>query len=229
MARLRLRMPSASMVVALTALVVALGGTSYAAFGPFKGDKIIKKHSLSGNKLKNKTLTGTQINLKKLGTVPNASAAGTATVATTAGNSNALGGLAPSAYAGSAQPAFIAATLNAGFANLGTISGDTYNTAGYMKDTLGFVHLHGAFTCPTGDVAAFTLPAGYRPVNETVLPMEIANHASSYAIVLATGVVSTDNTAGASASCAIDGDTFRADGNPSGSVSQKAAGPFAAH
>jgi hypothetical protein len=59
------------MVVALTALVVASSGTAIAA-SLVNGDKLIKKHSLSGNRLKNHTLTGTQVNLSKLGTVPTA-------------------------------------------------------------------------------------------------------------------------------------------------------------
>jgi hypothetical protein len=89
MHRLRLRKPSPAMVIALVALFAALGGTAVATtFGPFKGDKIIKKGSLSGNRLKKGTLTGTQINLGKLGTVPNASHAGTADSATTANTAN---------------------------------------------------------------------------------------------------------------------------------------------
>jgi hypothetical protein len=74
------------MVVAVAALVVALGGTASAAFGPFKGDTIIKKHSLSGNRLKNNTITGAQINLSRLGKVPNAT------------NSDQLGGSPKSSF-----------------------------------------------------------------------------------------------------------------------------------
>lgn len=90
------------MVVAIIALVVAASGTAVAATKLVNGNKLIKKHSLSGNRLINKTLTGSQINLKKLGTVPNATKAGTAgsaTTAGTAGNALALGGQAPSAFA----------------------------------------------------------------------------------------------------------------------------------
>ena len=47
----RIRRPSPATVISVVALFVALGGTAVAAFGPFKGDKIIKKHSLSGNRL----------------------------------------------------------------------------------------------------------------------------------------------------------------------------------
>jgi hypothetical protein len=88
MHRLRLRKPSPAMAVAILALFAALGGTAAASFGPFKGNNIIKKHSLSGNRLKNGTLTGTQINLGKLGKVRSASHADTARTATRATTAN---------------------------------------------------------------------------------------------------------------------------------------------
>jgi hypothetical protein len=63
----RLR-PSPAMIVALVALVAALGGTAYAA-SRINGNSIVK-HSIGGGKLKKKTLTGYQINVNKLGEVP---------------------------------------------------------------------------------------------------------------------------------------------------------------
>jgi hypothetical protein len=62
------RRPSPAMVVALIALVVALGGTAYAAQTINGG--AIKKQTIGGGKLKHKTLTGFQINTAKLGVVP---------------------------------------------------------------------------------------------------------------------------------------------------------------
>src|ERR1700733_599928 len=73
------RRPSASMVVAMTALVVAASGTAVAATKLVSGDKLIKKGSLSGNRLRNHTLTGTQVKLSKLGKVPAATHADHAT------------------------------------------------------------------------------------------------------------------------------------------------------
>jgi hypothetical protein len=58
------------MIVALTALVVALAGTAYAAQTINGG--AIKKQTIGGGKLKHKTLTGFQINTNKLGVVPSA-------------------------------------------------------------------------------------------------------------------------------------------------------------
>jgi hypothetical protein len=66
--QLKGRRPSPAMIVALVALAVALGGTAYAA-GRINGNSIVKQ-SIGGGKLKKKTLTGYQINVRKLGEVP---------------------------------------------------------------------------------------------------------------------------------------------------------------
>jgi hypothetical protein len=66
------------MVVALLALVVAMTGTAIAAT-LVSGDSLIKKGSLSGNRLKKHTITGTQVKLSKLGKVPSATKADSAT------------------------------------------------------------------------------------------------------------------------------------------------------
>ncbi len=70
MKKLWQRRPSGAMVVALIALVAALGGTAYAA-GRINGNAI-EKQSIGAGKLKHKTLTGYQINTNKLGTIPSA-------------------------------------------------------------------------------------------------------------------------------------------------------------
>jgi hypothetical protein len=82
------RRPSASMIVALLALVLALGSTASAGVparivGLISGSKI-KLHSIPGNRLKNNTLTGTQIKESTLGEVPRAKLAATATNAVNA-------------------------------------------------------------------------------------------------------------------------------------------------
>jgi hypothetical protein len=88
MAHHRRRRPSAALVVAVIALVVAATGTAVAAGGRVDGDSLIKKGSLSGNRLHDHTLTGRQIKLSALGTVPRAK------------NAEELGGRPPSAYLG---------------------------------------------------------------------------------------------------------------------------------
>jgi hypothetical protein len=70
MKELKNRRPSAAMVVAIIALIVALAGTAYAAQTINGG--AIKKQTIGGGKLKHKTLTGYQINTNKLGVVPTA-------------------------------------------------------------------------------------------------------------------------------------------------------------
>jgi hypothetical protein len=80
------RRPSAAMVVAVVALVVATSGTAVAASQLVNGDHLIRKNSLSGNRLRDHTLTGLQIKLSELGTVP------------TAKNADELGGKPASSY-----------------------------------------------------------------------------------------------------------------------------------
>ena len=70
MSTLKKRRPSPAMVVAIIALVAALGGTAYAA-GQINGGAIMKQ-TIGGGKLKQKTLTGYQINTNKLGVIPSA-------------------------------------------------------------------------------------------------------------------------------------------------------------
>jgi hypothetical protein len=77
------------MVVAIAALVVATSGTAVAASKLVSGDRLIRRHSLSGNRLRNATVTGRQIKLNSLGEVPSAKAAGDA---------QALGGEKSSAF-----------------------------------------------------------------------------------------------------------------------------------
>jgi hypothetical protein len=89
------RKPSASLVVAALALFVAASGTAIAASKLVSGDSLVKPHSLSGNRLRNHTLTGTQVNLSKLGKVPSARSADHASAAT---NASRLGGSPASAY-----------------------------------------------------------------------------------------------------------------------------------
>jgi hypothetical protein len=60
------RRPSAGMVVAVIALVVACSGTAFAAGRLVSGDSLIKKNSLSGDRLKADSITGKQIKLSSL-------------------------------------------------------------------------------------------------------------------------------------------------------------------
>lgn len=97
MSRRTRRRPSAALVVAVIALVVAFAGTAVA--GPvarFAKNLIdgssIKKHSIPANRLENHSITAQQLKASKLGTVPHAK------LADTAANAARLGGAPPSAY-----------------------------------------------------------------------------------------------------------------------------------
>jgi hypothetical protein len=92
-------------VVATLALVLAVGGTSYAAVQ--LNGKNLKNRSVAGKKLKKNTLTGTEIKESRLGTVPHATqadnaatadTASTAAGATSAANAVKLGGATPESY-----------------------------------------------------------------------------------------------------------------------------------
>jgi hypothetical protein len=108
MGHLRGRRPSSSMVVALTALVVALSGTAVAATSMGNGDKLIKPNSLSGDRLRHHTVTGQQIDLSRLGRVPRAGRA------TTALNAGRLAGLLPSSFVQGGGRVFKAHTILTG-------------------------------------------------------------------------------------------------------------------
>ena len=84
--RKRAKMPSAEMIIAIIALIAALGGTAYAARLAPKhsvGAKQLKRKSVTtgkiangavkGNHVADNSLTGQDINLNALGTVPSAS------------------------------------------------------------------------------------------------------------------------------------------------------------
>jgi hypothetical protein len=105
MGHLRGRRPSGSMVVALTALVVALSGTAVAATSMGNGDNLIKPNSLSGDRLRHHALTGQQIDLSQLGQVPSARRADNAA------NASKLAGLLPSSFVQGGGQAFKAHTI----------------------------------------------------------------------------------------------------------------------
>jgi hypothetical protein len=86
--------------IAALALVVALGGTTYAATSLPRnsvGTKQLKNSAVASSKIKNGAVTAGKINTNGL-TVPNAHHATSATNATNAGNARTLGGLASSAF-----------------------------------------------------------------------------------------------------------------------------------
>lgn len=186
MGSLRFRLPSPSMAVALLALFVALGGSSYAALRV--NSKQIVNNSVRSKDLRNNdvraidvrkdSLTGADIDEARLGTVPRAESANsaatatsatTATTAGTAADASALGGIAPSGYVTTPTEAtrIIGTAGNPdfapGWANLG--GGNQGAPAGFFKDQFGIVHLQGDLDPPNSASTIFTLPPGYRPTH----------------------------------------------------------------
>ena len=91
----RVSRPSPALIIALIALMVSLGGTGYAAFTLPRnsvGNKQLKSGAVTAAKVKRHSLTGAQINLRKLGTVPTARDAGRALKAGTAAPVGKAGG-----------------------------------------------------------------------------------------------------------------------------------------
>ncbi len=128
--RKRFRRPSASMIVAMTALVMAFTGPALADQAASIAKKIngknLKSKSITGSKLKNNTITGTQVKESKLGKVPSASKADTA------GNADTVDGVDSSALArkGESAPPLAYAKVN----DDGTL--DTANSKGVIDSTM---------------------------------------------------------------------------------------------
>jgi hypothetical protein len=113
--------PSPELVVAFVALLVAIGGTSFAAFRLPKnsvGTKQLMTNAVTSKKIKNGAVTSSKIatgavtaakiNTSGL-TVPNAAHAASADSATTAGDASTLAGQPPSAFARSVAWALVRA------------------------------------------------------------------------------------------------------------------------
>jgi len=103
------------------------------------------------------------------------------------------------------QEDWIAPTLQNSWVNYGP----PCETAGYMKDSMGFVHLRGLVKDGSiGDeVTICTLPAGYRPSGRAQYPV-ISNGAIGWCQVIADGKVCAQN--GSNVWFSLGGITFKA-------------------
>jgi len=206
--------PSPALVIACIALFVALGGVSYGlATGSIDSREIadntirskdvrnnsvysrdirnndvrdidIRNGTVKGRDVAKSTLTGENINMAKLGRVPDAAA---------------LDGVPASQYARPAEPVrLVGATGEPDFQSGYAPAGGTNLAPGFWK-LAGMVWLQGTATGEPGTV--FTLPAGYRP----------AGTANFGAVkVEADGDVVVTTTGGGPVPLPFDGIAFRA-------------------
>jgi hypothetical protein len=171
--------PSPALAIAFIALFVALGGVSYGlATGSIDSREIrdntirskdvrnnsvysrdirnndvraidIRNGTIKGRDVAKSTLTGDNINMAKLGQVPDAAA---------------LGGVRAAQYARPAEPVhLVGATGEPGYQSGYTAAGGTDLAPGFWK-LAGMVWLQGSANGPGGTI--YTLPAGYRPAGD---------------------------------------------------------------
>jgi hypothetical protein len=169
MRSVRFRLPSPSMAVALLALFVALGGSSYAALKVNSRQivdnsvrsKDLRNNDVRSTDVRNNSLAGADINEALLGTVPSASTAGSAA---TAGDSGTLGGIGPNGFVRTPTEAvrLVGTSGNPDFQPGWANKGQGAST-GFFKDQFGVVHIQGEVDPPGSAGTVFVLPAGYRP------------------------------------------------------------------
>jgi len=102
------------------------------------------------------------------------------------------------------QEAWIAPTLLNSWVNFGS----GFNDAGYMKDSLGFVHLRGLVkdgVLSSNDI--FILPASYRPANQAI-NITISNNLIGRVDIATDGGIQA--VSGDNAWVTLDGITFKA-------------------
>jgi hypothetical protein len=164
-------LPSPAMVVACVALLVALGGTGYAAT-KING-KTLKDRSVPSAKLKRDSVSGSEIREATLQTVPRAASAGQADHAALADAA------ARAENAGRADSAATAADLpDLTFENLTLEHGwTTYletRPPAAALDAQGIVHLRGGMSDGSSPIV-FTLPAQLRPATNVYVPVDLVN------------------------------------------------------
>jgi hypothetical protein len=86
--------------------------------------------------------------------------------------------------------------------------GSGFSQAGFFKDALGIVHLKGSITGPNG-AFAFTLPEGYRPTEELLLPALGGGPTAAGLQILQSGLLQPFCAGGGTCIIGLDGLSFR--------------------
>jgi len=102
------------------------------------------------------------------------------------------------------QQAWQAPTLLNNWVNYDT---NTFAGAGYMKDSMGFVHIQGLVKSGTVNATVFNLPAGYRPLKAHSF---VQNSNSAFGTMNVTGAGNVDIIAGSNVFFYLDC-SFRAE------------------
>ena len=226
--RLHRRTPSAAMLVAGVALSVALAGTASAALDLSKGDALIAKHSLSGNRLRNHSVTGAQIRVNTLGKVPSAlnadhariavsaDAAQHALSADTAGHATAADNATHANTADTANglPAlhWVNLTLTNNWVDANT-SPDARPPA-VALDTQGIVHFRGQIVCSVATCSSTfsTVPSNLDPSQTVRVTANQFNNATGQINIGANGSLDNfddpDHTTALYTRTGLDGITY---------------------
>ena len=101
------------------------------------------------------------------------------------------------------QESWIAPTLAGAWVNFGA----GFSAAGYMKDSLGFVHMRGMVKSGTGLIC--TLPVGYRPSGTLYISSATSGTTPGIINVSSTGTVTMDG--GSSSYISLSNVIFKAE------------------
>jgi hypothetical protein len=143
--------------IALLALFIALGGTTFAAANALPknsvGTKQLKKNAVTTKKIKNGAVTGAKIKLSSLGKVPSAAnadhatTADSATNATNAANADKLDNLDSTAFLRSSGVAAYGAANSTDMPDFTTATYTTVLSKSFTAPTAGFALIIGSIGC----------------------------------------------------------------------------------
>ena len=207
MRKRRWRLPSPALVIALLALFVALGGTTYAATSLPKnsvGTKQLRNNAVTSKKIRNATIRAADIKNGAVKAAKIDTTGLTVPEALHAASADSATSLAPMEAWHEVGGTVGEPVMQNGWTNFGT----PWSTLAFAKDSAGFVHLRGAVGNLTGGAipgTVFTLPEGYRPAHRLFIPLG----AQRNGYILTDGeVIVYDGSAGAVAG--FDGLSFQA-------------------